>query len=160
MIVRHRGSPEGGGTACSRVSNADVVARSRLGGVSPLIQGVTDRAPPANGVVRVPAVDGTGATTKSSGNINRDAAAYAASSDSASWCAPNESSVTKYVGRPRTEATQWWAPNPTGRCSTPSTSGVQWSRIADRTSPSDTSGGGSRTRSPKHEPVPRRGRCI
>ena len=79
MIVRQRGSPEGGGTACSRVSNADVVARSRLGGVSPLIQGVTDRAPPANGVVRVPAVDGTGATTKSSGNINRDAAAYAAS---------------------------------------------------------------------------------
>src|SRR5699024_6832171 len=107
-----------------------------------------------------PPVDGTGATTKSSGNINRDAAAYAVSSDSASWCTPKESSVTKYVGRPRTDATQWCAPNPTARCSTASTSGGQWSRTADRTSTSDTSEGGSRTRSPKHEPVRQRGRCI
>ena len=41
---------------------------------------------------------------------------------------------------------------PDGRCSTPSTSGVQWSRIAlNRTSPS-RSGGASRTRSPKQSP--------
>ena len=58
--------------------------RSTRSGLPPTIQAVADSAPSPNGTVSRPPVEGTGATTKSSGNISAHATAYAASSDSVS----------------------------------------------------------------------------
>src|SRR4051794_24336645 len=146
--------PTGGVSAWRRVRVRRVQTTSRSPPDRPSRQGEQLSAPPANGTVQRPCGVRSGVSATSSPDSRSvTAPAYAASRLSAVWRPPSRSKVTKSRGPRSSYAAQWCAPNPTGRGSTPRTSGSQARRTSARTAASTTSAGRSRIASALAEPV-------